>query len=106
MLLVQQDRRHKVTFSVDDDAPALCSGPLWIIRQSVARFVVSLPYAGPETLWVSHVDRPYVAPPGVGPLLYVALPLYPLFCMAEFISLCITYVVDITRKMSARYGTV
>ena len=74
MLLVQQDRRHKVTFSVDDDAPALCAVRLWIIRQSVARFVVSLPYAGPETLWVSHVDRPYVVPPGVGPLLYVVLP--------------------------------
>ena len=83
-----------------------CVQSVWIIRQSVARLVVSRPYAGPETLWVSHVHRPYVAPPGVGPLLYVALPLYPLFCMAEFISLCIPYVVDITRKMSARYGTV
>ena len=105
MLLVQQDHRQKATFSVDDDALVLRSVRLNHSpeRRSPCRLS---PLRGPETLWVSHVDRPYVAPPRVGPLLYVALPLYPLFCMAEVISLCIPYVVDITRKMSARYGTV
>ena len=95
-----------MTFSVDDETPSLRSVRLWIIRQSVARLVVFRRYADPETLWVSLADRPYVAPPDVGPLLCVVLPLCPLFCMAEVSSLYIFYDVDITRKMPARYGRI
>ena len=95
-----------MAFSIDYDTLALGSVQLRIIRQSVARLVVSRRCAGPETLWVSLADRPYVAPPDVGPLLCVVLPLCPLFCMAEVSSLCVFYVIDITRKMPTRYGTI
>lgn len=95
-----------MTLSVDDETPSLRSVWLWITRQSVARLVVFRRYADPETLWVSLADRPYVAPPDVGPLLCVVLPLCPLSCMAEVSSLCVFYVIDITRKMPARYGTI
>ena len=102
MWLVRQARRQKMAFSIDYDTPALGSVQLRIIRQSVARLVVSRRCAGPETLWVSLADRPYVALPDVGPLLCVVLPLCPLFCMAEVSSLYIFCDVDITRKMPAR----
>ena len=95
-----------MAFSIDYDTPALGSVQLRIIRQSVARLVVFRRYADPETLWVSLADRPYVAPPDVGPLLCVVLPLCPLSCMAEVSSLCVFYVIDITRKMPTRYGTI
>jgi hypothetical protein len=68
-----------MAFSIDYDTPALGSVQLRIIRQSVARLVVSRRCAGPETLWVSLADRPYVALLDVGPLLCVVLPLCPLF---------------------------
>jgi hypothetical protein len=87
-----------MAFSIDYDTPALGSVQLWIIRQSVARLVVSRRYAGPETLWVSLADRPYVALPDVGPLLCVVLPLYPLFCIAEVSSLCVFYVTTLPEK--------
>jgi hypothetical protein len=87
-----------VTFSVDDETPSLRSVRLWIIRQSVARLVVFRRYADPETLWVPHADRPCVAPPGVGPLLCVVLPLCPLICTAEVSSLCVFYVTTLPEK--------
>jgi hypothetical protein len=102
VLLVQQDRRQKATFSVDDDALVLRSVRLNHSPERRSPCRLSPLRRSGDSLGVSRRSplRSLAGPP------YVALPLYPLFCMAEFISLCIPYVVDITRKMSARFGTV